>query len=276
MPSSPLSVSVSLAPLFIPQKENAMFKPSKPHFFYFSALILTLSLSGPSFASDWNWGSSKTLDGSGKIETRDFHVEKFNALAISVSGAIDIRQDGSEGLSIATDDNLLKEIEVEVVHGTLKIHPKNNVRLNSTGMHVVVHLKDLQSLSLAGFDKVHVDIASLNTARLHASMGGSGSINIQKLATQELKVDIGGSGNFSANGKAEIASYAIGGSGNVDTGALKSDTVTVSIGGSGKLVVAAKSKLNVSVGGSGEVQYYGDPHVSQASVGISNIKRIGE
>nr|WP_315397907.1 head GIN domain-containing protein [uncultured Duganella sp.] len=228
-----------------------------------------LALAGP-----LSWIGGERVQGSGKVVKQNREVGHFTALAISIGGNVEIRQGGTEGVTVETDDNLQALIETVVENGTLRIRPaKKNQSLETRTMKIVVMARTLERVSMAGSGAVAAD--KLNVERMQFDIGGSGELAVRELRAESLAVSLGGSGNLKVGGNVERLQISIGGSGEVDAGRLATRDTVVSIGGSGEATVWATKSLNLSVAGSGDVGYYGDPKVSQNIRGSGGIKRLG-
>jgi len=241
-------------------------------------LFVTLFLSAATLAAhagplSWLSGAEH-VQGNGKIVKQNREVGHFNALSIGVSGDVDIRLGNSEGVTVETDDNIQSAIETVVENGTLRIRAlRNNIKLDTRTMKIVVQARTLDKLSIGGSGNVTAD--KLRGENLTIDVGGSGSINVGQLESESVAIALGGSGSLKAAGNTERLQISIGGSGRVQAGQLQACDAVVSIGGSGQATVWAKKSLNLSVAGSGDINYYGDPQISKSVMGSGTIKRLG-
>jgi hypothetical protein len=239
-------------------------------------LAVAASASVSLAASPLAWLSGgERIQGSGKIVQQTRQLGHFSGLATSVSGDIEVRSGSTESITIETDDNILPLLETVVEKGTLRIRPvKRNQQLETRRMKMVLQVRSLDHISVAGSGSVNAD--QLRGERVQLDVGGSGSINLRQLDSQSVAVAVGGSGDLRVNGgKTERLQVSIGGSGEVQAGKLGAREVSVSIGGSGQATVWATQALSVSVAGSGDVEYYGDPQVSKNVLGSGSVKRLG-
>lgn len=221
----------------------------------------------------WLSGGER-VQGSGKIVKQNREVGHFHALSLAVSGDVDIRSGSTEGVTVETDDNIQPLIETVVENGTLRIRPaKNNTRLDTRHLKIIVQVRSLDKLSIAGSGRVSAD--KLRGEDINIDVGGSGSINVDQLEGASVSIALGGSGTLKAAGNAERLQVSIGGSGKVQTGQLQAREATVSIGGSGRATVWAQKTLSVSIAGSGDIDYYGDPQVSKNVMGSGGVRRVG-
>ncbi|WP_229261663.1 head GIN domain-containing protein [Duganella margarita] len=221
----------------------------------------------------WLSGGER-VQGSGKIVKQNRDVGHFNALTVGVGSDVEIRLGNTEGVIVETDDNLQPLIETKVDNGTLRIRPaKNNLRVDTRNMKIIVLARTLDRLSIGGSGNVTAD--KLRGEHLTIDVGGSGSFSVDQLDSESVAIALGGSGNLKAAGNTERLQVSIGGSGRVQVGQLQARDAVVSIGGSGQATVWAKKSLNLSVAGSGDINYYGDPQISKSIMGSGTIKRLG-
>ncbi len=243
-----------------------------------AALIIALcALAGaPSAAYAWNWnlGFGKTVSGSGTIKSETRAVSGFSGIALSLDALVEIQQDGAEGVTVETDDNLLPLIETVVEKGTLLIrHAAGNASISPSKLKIVVHAKTIDRLSIAGAGDIQAE--ALQAQELKASIAGAGDMRIKSLDAGALSVKLAGSGDFSAAGHAASVHASIAGSGDLKAAKLDAKDVELSIAGSGDAIVWARRTLQVNVAGSGDVKYFGDAEVKQSVIGSGSIERLG-
>ncbi len=228
---------------------------------------------GVALASPLGWFHGEHVQGSGNISKQNRELGHFTALATSLGGSVEIRIGNTESISIETDDNLLPLIETVIENGTLRIRPvKKDMQLEPRTLKIVVQAKTVERIAVGGTGTVDAD--RLHGQKLVFDIGGSGAISVRNLEAQSVAVSLGGSGNWKASGNTEQLQVSIGGSGKVQAGQLTARDVQISIGGSGQATVWAKQTLNLSVAGSGDVAYYGDPQVTKSILGSGSLKRL--
>jgi hypothetical protein len=243
-----------------------------------AALIIAVCAAGgaPSAAYAWNWnlGLGTSVSGSGTIKSETRAVSGYSGIALSLDALVEIQQDGAEGVTVETDDNILPLIETVVENGTLTIRRTSaNASISPSKLKIVVHAKAIDRLSIAGAGDIRAE--ALKAPALKASIAGSGDMRIKSLDAGALSVNISGSGDFSAAGRAASVHASIAGSGDLEVAKLDAKDVEVSIAGSGDAIVWASGTLKVNVAGSGKVKYLGDAEVKQSVIGSGSIKRLG-
>jgi|SRR5712671_2976536 len=190
--------------------------------------------------------------GSGNSGSEDRKVSGFDSVSLNGSGRLLVDQNGTESLSITTDDNLLPLITSEVHGKQLVLSVREGSNIDPT--------KD-----------VVFKVTAKNLNRI--SINGSASAEATGVHTDGLRLDIAGSGDITASGKSDRQDISIAGSGKYLGADLKTKTATINIAGSGDAVVAASDSLDVTIAGSGSIQYIGDPKITQSVLGSGSISR---
>jgi hypothetical protein len=228
----------------------------------------------PAIAGDWSFGRSEQVQGNGNIKRQVRELGHFNGLALSLPGQVEIRTGNTESVTIETDDNLLPLIETVVEDGTLKIRNKNKVNIRTRNLKIVVQTRGVDRLALGGSGSIDAD--RVQGSRVQFDVGGSGNIRVGKAEGESVSVSLGGSGDLKVNeGGARSLSATIGGSGTVDMARVRVDKASVTVAGSGDATLWVRDSLSLSVAGSGDVNYYGDPKVSTSVVGSGGAHRLG-
>lgn len=195
----------------------------------------------------------ETIKGSGHITTENRTVTGFDKLSIAGSTDVIIDENGKEGVTVETDDNLQSYVITEVEKGTLKIHFKKDAYLKPTKIIIHVSCKELNTISSGGSGDV-TSTSKLTGDALQISNGGSGNYKIN-VAVKALEINSGGSGDFVLTGSAEEFIYSGAGSGDVMAKDLTCVKGKISTAGSGDVVLKRGTKAQVSSVGSGDVSY---------------------
>jgi hypothetical protein len=213
--------------------------------------------------------------GSRTIITQDRPVTGFDRLDVSGSGGVSIVQDGTESLTIATDDNVMQYVTSEVRGGTLYVglNVPGQRPIIPSQLQLTLHVKHLSGMTSSG--SWNMTSASLQTGNLEIATSGSGKVNISALTADKLTVNVSGSGNIQLAGTAASQQISISGSGKYLAGDLQTKTTSIDGSGSCNVTVWATTTLNASVSGSGTIGYYGSPQVTYDQSGSGNIKSLG-
>ena len=213
--------------------------------------------------------------GSRNLISEAREVSGFDRVEVSGGGTMEIIQDGTESLTVETDDNVMQYITSEVRGGTLYLGMDFNLRtFLPSRLHFILHVKDLSGVTTSGsWDVVS---ASIQTVDLNIVISGSGRVIVNALTADKLDTTVSGSGELDLTGDAKQQNINIRGSGKVLAGDLRTQGTTVGISGSGNVTAWATETLTVHVSGSGDVSYYGSPQVSFDQSGSGNVHSLGE
>lgn len=213
------------------------------------------------------------MRGSGNviIERRD--VSGYHAVDFSGVGELTIDQNGSEGLVIEAEDNIIPYIRSEVREGTLHIGLGGVTPLNPTRpLRFNLSARNLDGVGVSGAGITRA--ARLETPSLQLSVSGAGGLDIGNISGGDLDVHVSGSGYVTASGRVSSQQVGISGSGTYKGDELASSMATVSISGAGSATLRVSETLDARVSGVGSVGYIGSPTVSKHVTGIGSVAKL--
>lgn len=235
------------------------------------------------------------IAGSGHVVAKTIDIETFDGITLQGIGNVQVKQGDVETLIVTTDDNILPLLDIGVkgddlvlgIRGRIEIVPSKTVTYDIT-------VKDLSRVTLSGSGSIHagafkgsmvkIDLSgsgdihfdALSADQILPRVTGSGSVKLDNIAAGNVDAAITGSGQISLGGKAQIQDLDLDGSGAYNNGDLATDATKVDISGSGSALVQAKNTLDISVNGSGKVEYYGQPAVKQRGHGSMRVTPLVE
>ena len=212
------------------------------------------------------------LEGDGNIVSEERVGGTF--YEVEANGAFDVSiEEGPISVRVTTDENLQRYIETKIQGGKLVIESDDENCIEfSPGTIVEITVPEISSISLLGSGELKVrNFDSL--AYLDVSQVGSGDIHIlNTLVLGKISVNLIGSGNVWLNGKALNAELMLSGSGTIEAESFPVKSCTVNLLGSGNIHTFVTDVLNVSLSGSGNVYYYGNPtEVNQRVSGSGEV-----
>ena len=259
--------------------------------------------------------STDRIEGSGKIVTEEREISGVTKVDLQTVGNLTIELGDEESLTISADDNIMPYITSDVFNHTLEIGMKPNLSLNpSNSIEYKLVVKDLSSITLSGFGNITADdllsedieiklsgsgnltLGTLRSENALLRVSGFGDINVDKMVVDQPTLEITGSGdiavedlqafdlnlkiegfgNAELTGKADDQEIQILGSGNYRGRDVESNNAVVKITGFGGATVWCKDTLDVTITGSGDLEYYGSPKVTQTMTGFGKINSMGE
>lgn len=212
---------------------------------------------------------AQRVTGSGKAATELRQLPPFQAVAMSGSMDLTVRQGAEQQVELTADDNLLALLETEVRgsgdDARLEVRWKRGSSVNTrTQTRIAITVPRLTALSASGSGDMTVE--RFETPSLAIRVSGSSDTRLRELKTAQLDIAISGSGDVEGAGSATRVGVKVSGSGDIELGELKAEEVSVTISGSGDAMVHADKSLEVRIAGSGDVRYRGDPARVNAKV----------
>ena len=218
--------------------------------------------------------SGEVIKGNGKIETKSFPQNNFNALSISGGWTADIRYSETFSIQIETDENIFSDLDISVAGTTLNIGFKSGYSISPTQCKVSITMPALIKLQTAGSLTAVISSFNMPKDSMSIDISGSGNITARDITVNTLKVDVSGSADFSATGKAKNIIADVSGSGDIKTTDFETEKADISISGSGSAKVWVTRHLKADISGSGSVRYKGNPVIEIKSSGSGRISSL--
>jgi len=213
-------------------------------------LIFTLlalsALSGMAIAQDNKEKKRETIEGNGKITTRDVTVSSFDALKASGIYELKLSQGNKESVRVEADENLQEYISVRNDGNRLVIDMdkmKNKDFKSNSKLKVYVTFKNLKELDLGMVGNVESE-EQLSFDNLNLKTGSVGNVDL-KLTASTLDLRNAGVGNLTLSGKAQNAVVKNTGVGKLQAGKLLVQTMNIENTGVGSAEVNAEKDLKV-------------------------------
>jgi hypothetical protein len=186
------------------------------------------------------------------VATETRAVSGFTAVTLQGFGEVIIDQNGSESLTITADDNFLPHLETAVRGNTLYISSTDNV--------VFTNITEMT---------FRISAAALNTVEL----SGAGSMAISNLNTESWRVTLPGAGSITVSGQTNSQTVELSGAGSYNAADLVSQQATINSSGAGMAVVQVSDSLDVTINGLGNVEYIGNPTVTEEINGVGSVRQ---
>lgn len=200
----------------------------------------------------------ETIEGNGKIVTRDVKVTSFNSLKATGVYELKLSQGSSEAVKIEADENLQDLFQVHNDGDKLVIEMKKmeNKNLNfKTKLKVYVTFRNLKEMELSTVGNVASE-EQLSFGDLDLKNKSVGNVDLKLTAS---KIDIRNSsvGNVHLSGKAENAVVKNSGVGSIEAGNFVVQTMNIENTGVGHAEVNAAKDLKVKDSFLGKVRNKG-------------------
>ncbi len=209
--------------------------------------------------------------------TQSIEVGNFDRIALHVNNVeneVVIRQGEREALTIEARPDVLARIRTEVRNGQLniqlggswsdKISAALATSLSRLRIKYIVTVRHLAGLDITGLAHVRAD--NITTDWLQVKYGGLGNLDIAGLDAQRLDVDVTMPSpcEIEVSGQVGEQHVSLNGMGEYDAHGVESRKTTIVLKGpGGHAAVRAEEELNITIGGVGRVEYYGQPRVTK-------------
>lgn len=161
------------------------------------------------------------------------------------------------------DPQTLARLRFIVENGQLVIGRKSGERAELRPATIYVIAPSLHRATIGGSGSLEID--RLSGKKVSANVAGSGGLSVQKVSAGALEASIAGSGDMALSGRSTSANLAIAGSGDLKAAGLVIDAARTSIAGSGSMAFRSDGHVRASIVGSGNVEVRGRADCSRLS-----------
>lgn len=193
--------------------------------------------------------SEDTLYGSGYTTSEFRTVNDFNKVSSEGTFVVSITKGTEQSVEIIADDNLMHRVKTKVQNGKLKIYLENG-NYSNTHLEANITVADLSEVENNGVGHMYVFNAT-GVSSFKATNTGTANIYIEG-SCNDLNIFNEGSGNILAF-------------------EMPSDYCKVYNRGSGEIEVNCTSNLDVTIVGSGNIHYVGNPQITAEIEGSGEI-----
>ena len=205
---------------------------------------------------------------------KDYDFDNFSELDIHGIFDIDIRQDDEYKVTISSEDDLLFKTQIRQEGGTLIIDiDKDGLTWKELFRG---HRRPKLYINMPLLEKL--DVEGLSIIELHELDGKDMRINLDGASTLEGSVDaesltikIEGASKIELEGRTDNLDLLVEGLAKVDMDELLAHKAKVEIDGGGKAYINVIDELDVKLRGLSEVNYKGDPEVTEDIDGIARL-----
>lgn len=234
-------------------------------------LVATAALATAAIAGERDRGPG--LPGQRQGNTLVYAARGFDAVTLAGSARMIVRTGPQFAVSAEGPAEAFANFRVVQEGRTLKVGQRYEGRrwIPADGKLIVrVTLPALTAASVGGSGSIDVD--RVGGDRFAGSVGGSGDLRIARLDARDADLSIGGSGGIVAAGSVRVLDAKVGGSGSIDAAALRAERASVAIGGSGSVRAAVAGAADVSVAGSGSVDLGPQARCRISKVGSGRVR----
>jgi hypothetical protein len=229
------------------------------------------------------------IEGNGKPSTETRTLPAFTRIQVNGDFKVQVSIDLASVATVEADENLQDLIVTHVSGDKLVIESRNGDCLNpSHPIEIAVVTPSVNNIELNGSGNVYC--YGLSSEELILKLSGSGEINCTQIKSSSAMLDLEGSGkidcaadveNLSSQiegsgeikiiGSALYSEFKVIGSGHQRASQLNTDVCIAYISGSGIIDTDVNNSLDVTIIGSGIVNYFGNPVITSYISGSGKI-----
>ncbi len=215
----------------------------------------------------------RPITGEGELIKESRAIKSFNNLVLNIPAHVSILVTDSNSLAIVAQENIVENIDIKSKKNRLIIQ-SNRILKSDKPIEILITCTSLKGIELNGSGKI-VIINQYTTPKANFTINGSGKIQTH-LEAKEIKSKINGSGEMEFKGEVEKLKIEINGSGEINAQELSATLCDIDIDGSGKAYLTVVDKLDISIAGSGDVIYAGEPVIKSYVIGKGKVKSINK
>lgn len=229
-------------------------------------VVLMLSLTSCMNGQFW-----RTVEGHGRVITRDRKTDSFTGIKVSSGIDVYLKQGNDESVSVEADENLHEYILTEVRGGVLNVYSEYNIR-SAERKRVYVTIKEVKSVRTTSAGDV-IGESPINSDRLELSASSAGDIKLDVTA-KIIDVDISSSGDISLTGETDRLRADLSSAGDLKAYDLIAREADISVSSAGDADVNVSERITARASSAGDINYKGDPkYVDAHSSSAGGIHR---
>ena len=212
--------------------------------------------------------------GNDERVTKEITLDSFDKIDVSGAFYVTLTPSNSNILTIESDENLLRYIDISVRGNRLFI--ESDRRLSSRkGIKIEVPIKELKAISSSGASDI-ISNEPISTAELDIDLSGAGKVDL-KLDVKLATLDLSGAVMVYLEGVAESLDVEMSGAGSLVADEFEVKDCGVDISGVGHVLVNVTGRLDAQVSGLGKVEYIGNPTSVKGDVsGVGDIDKVND
>lgn len=211
------------------------------------------------------------LDSGSRIGTAWASTERFSTL--KALGPDDVRFTTGERWQLRAegDPQTLARLRFIVEEGQLVIGRSNGTDAKLRPATIFVVAPALRRATVGGSGSLEID--RLTGKKVSASIAGTGNLAVGAMDADKLDASVAGSGAMRLQGRSAEASLAIAGSGDLKGTNLRIEEAKAVIGGSGSMAFRSNGRVSASIAGSGNISVKGTADCSRLDLAGSGTFR---
>lgn len=238
-------------------------------------IILIIAAVGAVAASKsaFSFQFNSCVKGEGALVDRTLTPGNFTGIENHLGAKLELVEDSICSVDLHGQANLLDKVTLKIENNVLVIGTDARCLDSDGEMHITVRLPKLEYLACHGAGDVTCSGRFTDENEFRMDLHGASDVQLQ-MEAQKVFLEANGSSTVHLSGKAQETHVDINGSGEVQAFEFLSHRAFLEINGSGDVEIFADSLLDVSLNGSGNVVYKGNPGSLRTDVhGSGNVEK---
>ena len=209
--------------------------------------------------------------------TEEQDLQAFTEIVFEGAGVIHLVQDVDHSIVNDGSQSVVNRISYEVRNNVLFVEYESRF-LDWITVHeyptITITFEELDRFKFQGGGEISADGIDSDSLVIDIQGGIKFDLTDLSAATFDLKAE--GGAAIAVSGRAQTQKVSLAGGSSYDAEDLHSNNVTINADCGISIVVRATETLNLNLSAAYNVQYYGNPLVTQSVQGIGNIEDLGE
>lgn len=214
-------------------------------------------------------GNIMSKEGTGIIKTKEFKME-FDGIRVAQSISAEVVKSDVEKVVVTAPADIIEDILVENLKGTVYIHFKPNFNISAKNVAVKIFAKNLTSVQAGSSAKIKIrDQFTEDEIYIKSSSSASISGHVE---ANEMSIEVSSSGNFTGqiwavnlnskvsssgdikiSGKSKNADLRASSSGTLDAKNVTTENADLQASSSGEVSISVSTQVNAAASSSGDI-----------------------
>jgi hypothetical protein len=210
-------------------------------------------------------------NGNGAVIKEERNVSNFTEIEVSGAYNIILKQDSITSLIVETDSNLV-DLVITRNEGSKLIIENDESLCPSKETNIYISTPDIDAINISGASDIK-SAGHIYTDGMNIVMSGASEIGLD-LTTKNLMVECSGAAKLDIKGEAENVTAEISGAADINAYELITKTFALTESGSGSANINVADKLEVEISGAANVNYKGNPSVTEKISGVGQLQKV--
>ncbi|MGA9269380.1 MAG: head GIN domain-containing protein [Lutimonas sp.] len=194
--------------------------------------------------------SDDEINGSGNLITESRDVDAFSKVSSEGVFEVVITQGSPQSVEITADDNIMNKVKTRVISDELQLYLDDDYNYSGITLQAKISAEALNGIMNSGVGDMEISNVNENGA---------------------FSIDNFGTGNITIEGSAASLNVVSEGTGNILAFDFFVEDCSIDILGTGFVQTNCSDNLDITIEGSGDVYYKGNPTINTSITGSGSV-----